>query len=174
MTTAAAEPMTSDRLPVPIDGPGSVPSDDAHPSTAAIAGHPLHPSVVPVPIGMLVAATLSDVAFTMTRDPFFARGSRWLLRGAAVSGAVAGTLGAIDFSTIRAARQPIGIAHAAGNATILGLTLASLALRRESRTEVPPAAMAISLAASGLLALTGWLGGELSYRKRVGVVPRGR
>lgn len=32
-------------------------------STAAIAGHPLHPILVTLPIGFLIGAFLSDLAF---------------------------------------------------------------------------------------------------------------
>ena len=142
-----------------------------HRSTAAIAGHPLHPMFVPLPIGLLVAATVSDVAHVMTRDRFFARASRWLVGGSVVTGAPTAALGAIDFSTIRAARRPIGIAHAVGNTSILLMAFVSLMIRRGSTDRVPPAAMALSLVSSLMLVVTGWLGGELSYRQRIGVVP---
>ena len=46
---------------------------DAIPSTAAIAGHPLHPAVVPLPIGAFTGALAADVAYAATGDPFFAR-----------------------------------------------------------------------------------------------------
>ena len=142
-----------------------------HRSTAAVAGHPLHPSFVPLPIGLLVATTVSDVAHAMTGDRFFARASRWLVGGSVLTGAPAAALGAIDFSTIRAARRPIGIAHAVGNTSILLMTVLSLLLRRGRTDHVPRAAMALSLLSSLGLAVTGWLGGELSYRHRIGVVP---
>ena len=46
----------------PTDAPriGSV-----QPSTASIAGHPLHPAVVPIPIGLLTAAAASDLAHAL-------------------------------------------------------------------------------------------------------------
>ena len=146
--------------------------DEAHPSTAAIAGHPLHPAVVPVPIGLLTATAASDIAFLVTGDRFFARASRWLLRGAVASGVVAASLGLTDFATVRAARSTTGIAHGGGNAAILLASLVSLLARRGERDRVPAAAFALSAAAAVLLAVTGWLGGELSYRQRIGVVPR--
>lgn len=141
-------------------------------STASIAGHPLHPAVVPLPIGFLVGAAVSDAAHLLSGDRFFARASRWLLRGGIVSGAAAATLGATDFATVRQARGPIGWAHAGGNAGVLGLSIISLLLRRGARDRVPGAAMALTGLAGGLLAVTGWLGGELVFRQRVGVVPQ--
>jgi uncharacterized membrane protein len=142
-----------------------------HRSTAAIAGHPLHPMLVPVPIGLLTAAVVSDGAYAITGDSFWARASRWLLGGGLLAGLMAATLGLVDFSTISRARSTTGVTHAAGNATILGLTGISLLLRRGAPRHVPAAAMALSGIAAALLAVTGWLGGELSYREGIGVIP---
>ena len=156
-------------VPAGEKAPQAQPADAR--STASIAGHPLHPMLVPLPIGLLTAATVSDVAGMLSGDRFWARASRWLLRGALLSGATAGVLGATDFLTIGKARGSTGIAHAAGNATILGLSAASLAIRRGDRDRVPLAAAAISGMAAMLLLVTGWLGGELSYRHGIGVLP---
>ncbi|HET8586419.1 MAG TPA: DUF2231 domain-containing protein [Candidatus Limnocylindria bacterium] len=154
----------------PAAAPARMPSDD-HRSTASIGGHPLHPLAVTVPIGLFVATTAADVMHAVTHDPFFSRVARWLLRGAVGSGAFAAVFGATDFFTIAKARGPMGVAHATGNATILGLSAASLAVRRRSRGDTPMLAMVLSAVAASMLMVTGWLGGELSYRKGIGVVP---
>lgn len=151
---------------------GSSTAVRARRSTASIAGHPLHPAVVPLPIGFLVGAALSDIAHLLSGGRFFARASRWLLRGGIVSGAGAAILGATDFVTIRQARGPIGWAHAGGNAAVLALSIVSLLLRRGARDRVPGTAMALTGLAGALLAVTGWLGGELVFRQRIGVVPQ--
>ena len=75
------------------------------------------------------------------------------------------------FATIRAARGPTGVAHAGGNATILVLNALSLALRRGSTSRVPGPAMLLTGLAALMLAVTGWLGGELAHRKGIGVSP---
>lgn len=142
-----------------------------HPSTAAVAGHPIHPAIVPLPIGMLTAAAASDLAHLATGERFFARASRWLLGAGVLSGAAAASVGLVDFLTVRAARSGVGYAHGGGNAAVMLLAGTSLLLRGRSRDGVPAAAMALSLGAAGLLAVTGWLGGELAFRHRVGVIP---
>ncbi len=170
MTTHS--PTTMDTPPateLSFPAPQAEPADQA--STAAINGHPLHPLAVPVPIGLLVATTAADVAGMLSGDRFWARASRWLLRGALVSGGAAGALGATDFLTIKRARGPVGIAHAAGNAAILGLSATSLFLRRD-RARAPLAATLMSALAAVLLMGTGWLGGEMSYRHGIGVIPQ--
>lgn len=169
MITDRIERTDSARIPIPT--PAAVVDGGAHRSTAAIAGHPIHPAIVPIPIGMIVATALSDLAHLLTRDGFFARASRFLVAGSIVSALVAAVPGIVDFSTIRAARNRGGFAHAGGNLTIVGLSALSLVLRSRSRHRVPAAAMALSGLAAALVGVTGWLGGELTFRERIGVVP---
>ena len=58
------------------------------PSTAAVAGHPIHPMLVVFPISFLVAVLASDLAFWGTNDPFWARASNWLLGAGVVMGSL--------------------------------------------------------------------------------------
>jgi uncharacterized membrane protein len=147
---------------------------DAIPSTAAIAGHPLHPAVVPLPIGAFTGALAADVAYAATRDPFFARAGRLLTFAALLTCGVAAVLGGIDFWSTRAIRSH-GTAwiHFIGNALTLALAGLSLGVRsRGERSAVVPRGLALSALSAGLLMLTGWVGGELSYRHRVGIAER--
>ena len=43
------------------------------PSTASIGRHPIHPMLVPFPIGFLVGALVSDVVYWVLRDAFWAQ-----------------------------------------------------------------------------------------------------
>ncbi len=156
-------------LPALDDEPGHAPI----PSTAQVDGHPLHPMVVPLPIGALSLALVSDLAYAATGDRFFARASSGLLVCGIASGLVAGALGATDFLGRREIRRHRSAwLHGLGNLSALGMSTVSLiARRRRGETFVVPAGLAMSLAAGGVLLMTGWLGGELSYRHRIGVVP---
>jgi uncharacterized membrane protein len=143
------------------------------PSLAAIAGHPLHPMFVPLPIGAFTFALASDLAYAATRDRFWARASATLLAAGVATGAAAAVLGATDFvGRERVRERGEAWIHAAGNATAIGLSLASLAARRRDPAgAIVPLGLSLSLLTGGLLLLTGWLGGELSYRYKVGVTP---
>jgi uncharacterized membrane protein len=66
-------------------------------STAQIAGHPLHPMIIPFPIAFLVGTLVTDLAYLGTTDLFWATASYWLLAGALIMAAVAAVLGFIDF-----------------------------------------------------------------------------
>jgi uncharacterized membrane protein len=160
----ANKPAVSHR--VEIAGPEPVES------VAAVGGHPLHPLVVPLPIGAFVGAFLCDLAFARTQDAFWARGGRVLTGAGIVTGLLAGSLGALDFtgrSQVRSHRA--AWAHAGGNLTVLALSGVSELVRTRQPRTVPPPAMALSAISALILLGTGWLGGELAYRERIGVIP---
>ncbi len=146
------------------------------PSTAAIMGHPIHPMLIPFPITFLTAALATDVAARTTEDPFWSRASRWMLGAGIVTGLVAGAVGAIDYFTIRRAREKsVGKLHAYGNPIALGLAAANLAMRQKRQADAMPgtAEIALSTATAAVLGVTGWAGAELSYRHMVGVAGHG-
>lgn len=157
-----------------------VTDDRAHPirglpSTAAIGGHPLHPLLITYPIAFLTGVVATDIAARRTADPFWSRASRWLLGAGIVSGVVAGAVGAIDYYTIRRAREKtVGKIHSIGNPLALTLAGANLMMRRAKDDESPgDLALGLSVGTFALLGLTGWAGGELSYRHMVGVIGHG-
>ena len=48
-------------------------------STLQIAGHPIHPMLIPFPIAFFVATFVCDLAFWGTGNPMWATGAVWLL-----------------------------------------------------------------------------------------------
>ena len=48
-------------------------------STASIAGHPIHPMLIPFPITCLVGALVTDLLYLNTDDRGFAVASHWLI-----------------------------------------------------------------------------------------------
>ena len=141
-------------------------------STAAIKGHPLHPFLVPLPIGLLVATLGADLGFWYTADPFWARAALWLVGAGLVSGAVAALFGLVDFLTIRQIREHgTAWAHFAGNGVALVLAAWSLLHRLgDPAAAALPGGLTLSALIVAILLVTGWLGGELTYRHRIGVI----
>ena len=143
---------------------------DAIPSVAALAGHPVHPMLVPIPIGAFVLTVASDAAYAATHDRFFARASRALTAAGIAGGLAAAVFGAADFvGRPRVRDHASAWLHAGGNVAAVGLSAASLLARARARDRVPAAGVALSVTVGTLLLATGWLGGELSYRHRIGV-----
>jgi uncharacterized membrane protein len=146
---------------------------DPVPSAAAIGGHPIHPMLVPFPIAFLVGLLVSDIVNRATGDPFWAEASYWLAIAGLVTGALAALAGLTDFLVRRRVRAlPIAWYHFIGNGVALVLTFVNITIRApDPEAEVSAAALAVSAIVAGVLAVTGWLGGEMSYRHRVGVIP---
>lgn len=140
-------------------------------SKAAISKHPLHPMIVPFPIAFLVGTLATDITYRATLNPLWADFSKWLLTAGIVMGAVAAVVGLIDFTGIRRARSTIGWAHMGGNVAVMLLSIVSLAMRwNDPVGGIAAGGFALSVIVAVMLVGTGWLGGELAYRHRIGVV----
>ena len=142
------------------------------PSTAAIAGHPLHPLLVTLPIGFLIGAFLSDIAFYYTGDGFWARASAWLIGAGLVTGILAAIAGLIDFlGSERIRSLTIAWFHFGGNGIAMVLTAVNLYFRSESdMIAVTGGQLLLSILVVVIFAVTGWLGGELVFRHGAGVI----
>jgi uncharacterized membrane protein len=66
-------------------------------STAQIAGHPLHPMLIPFPIAFLVATFVCDLIFWRTGNTAWSTAAIYLLGAALVMAAVAAIAGFTDF-----------------------------------------------------------------------------
>lgn len=147
-----------------------------HPrSRASIAGHPLHPMVIPFPIALFVAAFAADVGFLATGREGWAAASVWLLGGGLAMAALAAVLGLIDFLGDRAVRgmRPAWL-HMLSNVMAVLLEAVNLYMRsiQGAAQAVAPAGVILSAIVVLLLIYSGWMGGELVYKRRVGVAER--
>lgn len=140
-------------------------------STVNIAGHPVHPMLVPFPITFLVSALLTDLAYWGSLEDFWARASLWLIAAGLATGLLAGAVGAIDYFTIRRAREhKAGRIHAIGNVTAVVLSAVNLAIRwGDPADAILWTGLILSLIVAAILVVTGWYGGELAYRHKIGV-----
>jgi uncharacterized membrane protein len=141
-------------------------------STAAVFRHPIHPMLIPFPIASLIGALVTDIAFRTTGNTFWAEASFWLLLAGVVTGAVAAIPGMIDFSTMHRVRSLTSAwLHAGGNVVAMGLAIINLSLRwSDPVAGVQGWGLTLSVLTVALLGVTGWLGGELSYRHRIGAM----
>jgi uncharacterized membrane protein len=119
-----------------------------------------------------VAALGSDLAFWATEDPFWARVSLWLVGAGLLTGLAAAAVGFVDFITIARVRElRAAWVHFIGNATAIALAAVSWILRLpDPAAAVLPGGLVLSAIIAAILGVTGWYGGELSYRYRVGKI----
>ena len=162
-------------IPPVIESEESNYRDSGVPSTVAIAGHPLHPAIITMPIGFLVGTAATDIAYWFTGDPFWARASFWLIVAGLVTGLVAALTGLMDFMKIgRVRKHTAGWAHMYANVTALVLTAINLGLRLGNPAEnILFTGLIISVLVATLLGISGWYGGELVYRHKIAVIGYG-
>jgi uncharacterized membrane protein len=141
-------------------------------SRVKLLGHPIHPMLIVLPLGLFAAALLFDIVYLATGDDALAEVAFWNIALGIVGGLLAAVFGAIDWWAIpretRAKR--LGLIHGVGNVLIVGLFLVSWLLRLPNHAYAPDVVPFVLGLVAVLLALgTAWLGGELVYRLRVGV-----
>lgn len=144
-------------------------------STARIGRHPLHPMLVVFPIAFWVAAFLSDVIYWRTGDVDFAEASPWLIGAGLVGAALAAAAGLTDYFGNPAIRRlKDANQHMIGNVVAVLVAAASLVIRltQGSEAAVLPVGIVLSTVVVAILLFTGWKGGELVYRRGVGVDER--
>lgn len=129
-------------------------------------GHPLHPVVVAVPLGAWTVAAWYDLRGALgesSRAPVAADAA---LAAGVVAAVPAALTGVAQFLDTRGAARRETAVHAALNNAGLVLFLTSIAARRLGRRS-----LGVSLSTAGLVVVTvsGYLGGDLSYRHGVGV-----
>ena len=140
-------------------------------STAQVAGHPIHPMLIPFPIAFLVATLVSDLIFLRTGNPGWATASLWLLGAALVMAALAAVAGLIDFLGDERIRDlSAAWHHMIGNVFAVVLALINW-YRRYAATEpgIPSGGVVLSLLVVLILLYTGWRGWEMVYKHRVAV-----
>ncbi|MEG4197175.1 DUF2231 domain-containing protein [Microcoleus sp. Pol12A5] len=141
-------------------------------STLSVAGHPIHPIIVIFPVAFLVGAAGTDIGYWLTSDPFWARASVWLMGIGFAAGILAAITGFLDFFKVKRVRErSAGWLHMGGNVAVMVLTLINLVLRQGNPAEpIVYTGLAISIVVATLLGITGWFGGELSFRHKIGVI----
>lgn len=140
-------------------------------SRTKLFGHTAHQIMVVFPLGLLSTSLIFDLLYKKSKKPEFAQTSFWMLVSGLVGGAVAAPLGWHDWMHIPEGTRAkdVGRWHGYGNAVVMALFGGSALLRRGESKEPSGAALGLSLVAGGLAMVTGWLGGELVDRLRVGV-----
>ena len=141
-------------------------------SKARILGHPIHPMLIPFPLGLLTTAVIFDIVHLVAEGALWPQISYWMIAAGIIGGVVAAIPGLIDYLAIpRGTRaRRIGLLHGVGNVAVLALFGGSWLLRSDAPGVAPGTlALVLSFAGVALAAVTGWLGGELVDRLGVGV-----
>lgn len=141
-------------------------------SSISILGHPIHPIIVIFPIAFLSAVAGTDLGYWITRGEFWAQASTWLLGVGLLSGVAAAIIGMFDFVRIpRTRNRRAGWAHMLLNIAVLVLTIGNFCLRLfGTAASIVPTGLILSWVVATLLLASGWYGGELMFRHKVGII----
>jgi uncharacterized membrane protein len=142
-------------------------------SPASIARHPLHPMMVPIPIGLWIFSLVCDLIYAagwggvLWNDMAF-----YTMAGGLIGALLAALPGLMDYRSLTdSPAKKTAMVHMLMNLTIVVL----FAVNLWWRTQRPPdvgGPLFLSIVGVVLLGISGWLGGELVYIHGVAVEPR--
>ncbi|MDX2160378.1 MAG: DUF2231 domain-containing protein [bacterium] len=140
-------------------------------SRTKVVGHPLHPILIVFPLGLFGTAVLFDVLQWVDQDGEWSFVGHYMIGGGIVFGAAAAAAGLRDWTAIPANTRAkrVGAVHGALNVIVMAAFIVSWLLRRENPARPDTLALVFSFGGGLLSVISGWLGGELVYRLRVGV-----
>ncbi len=137
-----------------------------------VLGHPVHPMLIVLPLGLLATAAVFDVLYVVTGNPDLATFAYWAVLVGVIGGLLAAIFGLIDWLAIPKGTRArsVGALHGAGNVVVVALFGLSWLARGGSGPYLPDTLpMLLALAGVAIALVTAWLGGELVYRLRVAV-----
>ena len=144
-------------------------------SKAAINNHPLHPAVVVIPIGSWFAAFVGDIMYANTSAPFWYQFSYFTMLIGLIGALIAAVLGFIDYFGVRMseAGHRAATIHMTINLIVSTAYAVNLWLRTDNKAMDGSAwtvVMWLQILSFAALGVSGWIGGSLSYKHKVGVL----
>jgi uncharacterized membrane protein len=129
-----------------------------------IAGHPIHPMLVTIPIGLWVFSLFCDFVYAGTGDPRWETTAYFTLGGGIVGALLAAVPGFFDFLGLHEARERrVATTHLVLNLSIVVVQAISFWLRSGSEPAVGTLPILLSAISVATLVLSGWLGGHLVH-----------
>lgn len=142
-------------------------------SKASIGGHPIHPMLIPFPLALWTTSFVVDVLFYFTRHSTLLVIAKFMIAAGCLAGVAAAVPGIIDWLAVKDGEvKKAANWHARLNVIALIVFTVSLFLRMGNYSELVGRRLTIpfllSLLGVILIAISGWLGGELVFRYGVG------
>jgi uncharacterized membrane protein len=139
-------------------------------SLASFKGHPLHPILVALPIGLWIFSLVSDLILKMSwGGPAWNDVALYTLGGGTVGALIAALPGFVDFASITNPKtKTIALWHMMINLSAVALYAVNFWLRTQ-RPAADNLPIMFSVVGIVLIMISGWLGGELVYVRGVAV-----
>jgi uncharacterized membrane protein len=131
-----------------------------------VAGHPIYPALLPIPILCFIGALITDIVYSRAPDMMWLDFSTWLLLAGLIAGGVAGVVLLVEMIRLRSARTAALTAHfllllAAWVVEVFN----SFVHARDGWTAVVPTGLILSILAAVLGLLAGWFWQTASRRQ---------
>ena len=138
---------------------------------ANIAGHPIHPMLVTIPIGLWIFSLVADIVAMRSAAPeTWSTVALYTLIGGIVGALVAALPGLIDLLSLQdRAIKKTALVHMTINLTVVALYAFNAWLRLGNPGITGGIPFGLSVLAVAMLAVSGWLGGKMVYLAGVGV-----
>ncbi|HZI88260.1 MAG TPA: DUF2231 domain-containing protein [Pyrinomonadaceae bacterium] len=142
-------------------------------SKATIAGHPIHPMLIPFPLALWATSFVVDVLFYFLRHPTLLVIAKFMIAAGCLGAIAAAIPGIIDWLAIKNGDvKRVANWHARLNIAALVVFAISFFLRLGNYSELVGRKLTIpfllSLVGVILITISGWLGGELVFRFGIG------
>lgn len=136
---------------------------------ASIAKHPIHPMLVPAPIGLWVFSLICDLIYMFGwGGEAFKIVAFYCIVGGVVGALLAAVPGLVDLLSLPAGPKRAAALHMSINLAIVGIYLINVGMR-VANPEGLEAPVWLSVVAIALLGVSGWLGGKLVFEYGVAV-----
>jgi len=133
-----------------------------------IGRHPIHPMLVPLPIGLWVFSLVADILFRVSGNGVWSSVAYYTMAGGIIGALLAALPGLVDFVALKPSPvKKIALWHMTINITAVILFCINLYLR----TGAPETTLSfvLSIIGVGAIFVSGWLGGQMVYVHGLGV-----
>jgi uncharacterized membrane protein len=140
---------------------------------ANISGHPIHPMLVTIPIGLWIFSLVTDLVALRSADPeTWSTVAYYALIGGIIGALAAALPGLVDLLSLHdRAIKKTAVVHMSINLTVVVLYVINAWLRHGQDVTVGGTPLLLSVIAILMLVVSGWLGGKMVYLAGVGVTP---
>jgi uncharacterized membrane protein len=136
---------------------------------ASIARHPIHPMLVPIPIGLWIFALVCDlIHMGGSTNPAWTTVAFYCIGGGILGALAAALPGLIDLLSLPEGPRKTAIVHMTINLVVVALFAINFWLRMENPAN-PGKLVWLTLVSVGLLAISGWLGGKMVFEHGIAV-----
>lgn len=128
-----------------------------------VANHPIHPMLIPFPIGLWIFSLVADIVYLYNGNPSWATAALYTMGGGIIGALLAAVPGFVDYLYMGPSRtKNIALWHMLLNVGALVLFVINFFMRLDS---IPGATGPFLLSIIGVVGIliSGWLGGHLVY-----------